>query len=314
VQNAFSIDVEDYFQVSAFAGAIDRRQWDHYECRVVPNTQRLLALLEREQVRGTFFVLGWVARKFPGLVRDIDRGGHEIGCHSFWHRLIYELSPEEFREDLRLGRDVLEQILGRSVTAFRAPSFSIVERSLWALEILADEGFRDDSSIFPVRHDRYGIPGAAAHPFAIDTAAGRLREFPPAVCRVLGCNLPVAGGGYFRLFPWAFSRRGLQAINHTAGRPFVFYLHPWEIDPAQPRLPGSWKSRFRHYINLESTERKLLRLLQTFRFGTLSEVLDQQPQPPIVSIADLRQRRGRREPVSEPRRSVWLPRRARQRV
>jgi polysaccharide deacetylase family protein (PEP-CTERM system associated) len=280
VTNAMTVDVEDYFHVSGFAAQIDRRQWDSFESRVVPNTHRLLRLFERRQVRGTFFVLGWVADRHPQLVRDIQRLGHEIGCHSYWHRLVYDLTPEEFREDVRRSRDVLEQITGEKVRAYRAPSFSIVARSLWALEILSEEGFECDSSIFPVRHDRYGMPSAPRFPSKMSakmqSANGSTRdllEFPPAIHRFLGSNIPVGGGGYLRLYPIGLTCHALAQINKRHRRPFLVYVHPWEVDPDQPRLAGSRRSRFRHYVNLATTERKLDKLLTTFKFDTMYETL-----------------------------------------
>jgi polysaccharide deacetylase family protein (PEP-CTERM system associated) len=281
--NAFTVDVEDYYHVSAFEGHIDRQRWHEYESRVGANTRRILQLLEDHQVRATFFILGWVAQQDPGLVRDIDRAGHEIASHSFWHRLVYRQTPDEFRQDLRQSRDVLEQIIGRPVTAFRAPSFSITRRSLWALEILVEEGFQLDSSIYPVYHDRYGIPDAKPHVHQIHTPSGSLWEFPPAVVRMGRLNLPVSGGGYFRLYPEAWTRRWLSRINHT-GRPFVFYIHPWEVDPHQPRLKaGSRVSRFRHYVNLGRTEAKLKRMFREFRFGGIKDVVASYNQTTLIA-------------------------------
>jgi polysaccharide deacetylase family protein (PEP-CTERM system associated) len=279
--NAFTVDVEDYYQVSAFERHIDRGSWHEYESRVAPNTRRILRLLDEHNVRGTFFILGWVAEKHPELVAEIDRRGHEIASHSYWHRLVYQQTPEEFRRDLRQSRDVLEQIIGRPVTAFRAPSFSITRRSLWALEILVEEGFRVDSSIYPVYHDRYGIPDARPHIHRLETAAGPLWEFPPAVRRVGRWNLPVSGGGYFRLYPRAWTQRCIEHINR-AGRPFMFYIHPWEVDPDQPRLRvGSRVARFRHYLNLAGAEGKLNRLLGSVRFGGLQHVVEMYGGPAL---------------------------------
>jgi polysaccharide deacetylase family protein (PEP-CTERM system associated) len=276
VLNALTIDVEDYFQVSAFEGHVARHDWHHCESRVVENTRRLLHLLDERNVRATFFVLGWVAERFPQLVRDIHATGHEIGSHSYWHRLVYELTPDEFRSDLQKSRDVLEQIIGEPINAYRAPSFSITKNSFWALEILADEGFTIDSSIFPIYHDRYGIPDAQPGLHQIDTASGDLWEFPPAVVRKARLNIPVSGGGYFRLYPLPFTIRSLRSINQQLARPFVFYVHPWEIDPEQPRLrAGSWLARRRHYVNLRTTESKLRRLLASFRFGCLRDCIKQ---------------------------------------
>lgn len=272
--NAFTVDVEDYFQVSAFERHIDRNDWHRFESRVVANTHRVLRLLNQEHVQATFFVLGWVAERFPELVRDIHRDGHEIGSHSYWHRLIYRQTPEDFRADLLRSRRVLEDIVGQPVTAFRAPSFSVTHRSLWALGILAEEGFLSDSSIFPIRHDRYGIPGAHRFPHVLSTSAGPLWEFPATVRRLGPLNFPVSGGGYFRLYPFSWSRHALTHVNQRDGQPFMFYIHPWELDPAQPRLRvGSMLSRRRHYLNLHSTEAKLSWLMRHFRFGRLCDVL-----------------------------------------
>lgn len=275
MQNALTIDVEDYYQVSNFEKQIDRDQWSHYASRVVANTERLLDILARRDVFATFYILGYVADRHPELVRRIDAAGHEIGSHSYWHRLVYDLSPEEFREDLKRSRGVLQDIIGKPVTTFRAPSFSITKRSLWALEILVEEGFTTDSSIFPVRHGRYGIPDAPCQPYSLDLPAGRLWEFPVTVYRVGKLtNVPVAGGGYFRLFPLAMTIQLLRQVNAKQGRPFVFYLHPWELDPQQPRLnAGSRLQRFRHYVNLSTTEAKLVRLLEKFNLGRLDQSL-----------------------------------------
>jgi polysaccharide deacetylase family protein (PEP-CTERM system associated) len=250
---------------------VDRADWDRFESRIVASTDTILEILEAASVRATFFILGWVAERQPGLVRTISAAGHEIGCHSYWHRLVYEQTPQAFREDLRRVRGVLQDLVGRPVVAYRAPSFSITRRSLWALDILIEEGFRYDSSIYPTLHDRYGIAGAPLAPHRLVRPAGEIREFPMPVYRGLGYPLPVGGGGYFRLYPYAVTRTGLRAIN-AAGRPVAVYVHPWEFDPGQPRLaPGRLKA-FRHYVNLHRTERRLARLLRDFAFGTLGEV------------------------------------------
>jgi len=275
--NAFTVDVEDYFQVSAFERQIPRTEWPNYECRVVENTTRILDLLDRHQVKGTFFILGWVAERFPDLVRQIDAGGHEVGSHSYWHRLVYELSEAEFRDDLRKSRDTLSEIINKPITSYRAPSFSIVERSKWALDILAEEGFDSDSSIFPVSHDRYGYQNVEPHIHTIETAAGPITEFPLCYRQMMGYRLPISGGGYFRLYPFFFSHRCFHHLNRKSKRPFVFYIHPWEVDPLQPRMKvGSRLSRFRHYVNLKRTERKLDSLLKSFQFGRMDEVIAQQ--------------------------------------
>ncbi len=273
--NALTVDVEDYYHVSAFEGAVRRDGWDQYTSRVVDNTQRLLELLARHGVKATFFVLGWVAERYPELVREIDVAGHEIGSHGYWHRLIYRQTNDEFRDDLRRSRDLLEELVGRPVTAYRAPSFSITRQSQWALQVLSEEGFLVDSSVFPVYHDRYGIPGAEPRIHRITTPAGTLWEFPPSVVKWAGLTWPVGGGGYLRLYPLWLTCRGLARINRREQSPFMVYLHPWEVDPSQPRLGvGSVSSRFRHYVNLSGTERKLEGLLARFRFGTVREVVE----------------------------------------
>jgi polysaccharide deacetylase family protein (PEP-CTERM system associated) len=270
--NALTIDVEDYFHVSGFEGCVDRSQWDNYPSRVADNTYRLMDVLATAGVHGTFYVLGWVAERQPALVKVIRAAGHEIGSHGHWHRLIYSQTPGEFRADLRRGRDVLQDILGDKVTAYRAPSFSITRQSLWALDVLIEEGFQLDSSIYPTRHDRYGIPDAPLEPHRLERQDGALWEFSPPVYRFAGRPFAVGGGGWFRLYPYGVTRACLRSINR-AGRPFAVYLHPWEIDPDQPRLTPGRMAAFRHYLNLRRTEGRLKRLLRDFRFGTLSESL-----------------------------------------
>jgi polysaccharide deacetylase family protein (PEP-CTERM system associated) len=282
--NALTIDVEDYYHVTAFEEQVPRRQWDQYPSRVVVNTRRLLRLLARHEVRATFFVLGWVGRRFPALVREIADAGHEVGCHGYWHRLIYRMTPDEFRRDLRQARVVLEDVVGRPVVAYRAPCFSVARTTLWALDILRDEGFRYDSSIHPIWHDRYGIPDANRFPHRVAGEGPELWEFPPSVLRCGPMNVPVSGGGYFRFYPVRFTGACLAWINRRHGCPFMFYIHPWEVDPDQPRIPCPRGTRWRHYINLHSTAGKLEWLLGRFRFGPLSDALehylgDQQPQP-----------------------------------
>jgi polysaccharide deacetylase family protein (PEP-CTERM system associated) len=272
--NAFTVDVEEHFQVSAFEATVHRDQWSGLPSRVVANTKRLLALLDRHAVKGTFFVLGWTAKRHPALVQDIEAAGHEIASHGFWHRIVYGQSPDEFREDIRLGRDVLQDIVGHRVIAYRAPSFSITRRSLWAREILVEEGFEVDSSVFPVHHDRYGIPDAPLEIHRIETPSGPLWEFPPSVACLGGMRLPVGGGGYFRLYPLSVTTVLLRRIHRLERRPFMFYIHPWEVDPEQPRIAVKSRiSRFRHYCNLSSTEAKLSALLDQFRFAPMGEVL-----------------------------------------
>ena len=287
--NAFTVDVEDYYHVSAFERQIERSHWERYDSRVAANTLRALDLLDRHRTKATFFVLGWIAQRWPDLVREIHRRGHEIGSHSYWHRLIYDQSPEEFRRDLRWSRDVLQDAIGAPVRAHRAPSFSITRQSLWALRILAEEGFLMDSSVFPIRHDRYGIPGSRPEIHRLDTTAGPLWEFPMSVVRLAWMNVPVGGGGYFRLYPIGWTLRLLARINRIHRRPFVFYVHPWELDPGQPRLrAGSRLMRARHYLNLAGTETKLEILLKAFRFGRLCDFLPGEASPADGSEVGLR--------------------------
>lgn len=276
MRNALTVDVEDFYQVSAFERHIPRGQWLEYPQRVAASTRTILEIMAETGTRGTFFILGWIAAQYPELVREIVAAGHEIGLHSNLHRLIYEMSPDEFREDLRTGKAILEDAAGLAVDMYRAPSFSITRQSLWALDILVEEGIRYDSSIFPILHDRYGIPGGRTDIHTIQTPAGPLYEFPPAVCRLLGKNLPISGGGYFRLYPYRLSRCLLHSVNRKQGRPFVFYIHPWEVDPGQPRLPfGSRATQFRHRVGLGRNAAKFRRLLRDFRFGGMREVMDE---------------------------------------
>ena len=273
VTNAMTVDVEDYFHVSVFDGVVPRHEWATLESRVVRNTHRLLELFAETSVRGTFFVLGWVAERHPDLVRAIVDGGHELASHGFAHRLVYDLTPAQFRDDVRRSKAVLESAGGVAVLGYRAPSYSITPRSLWAIDILIEEGFSWDASIFPIHHDRYGIPVSPRHPYVLERERGRLVEVPGSTVRVGSFNLPVAGGGYFRLLPYAWTRWGIDRLNRTEGRPAIFYLHPWEIDPDQPRLRTSRLGRLRHYRNLDQTEDRLRALLSDFRFSTVTRVL-----------------------------------------
>jgi polysaccharide deacetylase family protein (PEP-CTERM system associated) len=287
ILNAFTIDVEDYFQVAALAPAVDRSSWPTRESRVERNTGVLLEMLSEHGIRGTFFVLGWIAERHPALIRRIAAEGHEIACHGFSHQLIYTQTPDEFREETVRSKRILEDLAGAAVIGYRAASFSITRRSLWALDVLIDLGFEYDSSIFPIRHDRYGIPGANRRPGTLAAPSGRsLLEFPMSAASYLGARVPVSGGGYFRLLPYFVTRSGLRQINRRSGAPFTFYLHPWEIDPDQPRVRVGWLSRFRHYTNLHRCEPRLRQLLKEFRFGAMREVLAEiglLPQPGITA-------------------------------
>ena len=361
--NILTIDVEDYFQVHAFSGVIKYGDWSNFECRIERNTDRLLSILNAssindgstatlsnsithspnnsltQKVQGTFFVLGWIAERYPDLVRRIQKEGHEIACHGYAHRLVYTQSRDEFSQDIKRAKSILEDITGKEVIGYRAPSYSITNKSQWAFDVLVEEGFKYDSSIFPIRHDFYGMPEAPRFPFVVslngndncefsmlnvefntappnkcstaarsnslthslinpasgisepqhrNTAAHSnsltyslinsraLIEFPISTVRLLGTNAPISGGGYFRLFPYSLIRKGLRSINKKEGGPFIFYMHPWEIDPKQPRINGlSSRSKFRHYVNLNKTESKLRRLLSDFQFSNIRQLLTQ---------------------------------------
>jgi polysaccharide deacetylase family protein (PEP-CTERM system associated) len=275
--NALSIDVEDYFQVNAFVRNVRRDQWDSYPLRVGANTARILDLLDEFGITATFFVLGWVAERLPALVKEIHARGHEVACHGYGHELIYNIGADAFRTDVRRAKQLLEDQIGSQVQGYRAPSYSITGKSMWALDILIEEGFRYDSSIFPVYHDTYGVPDAPRFPYRISRPCGSITEFPLTTypLRLGGkeYRLPIAGGGYLRLLPCELIRRGIASINAAEQQPAVLYFHPWEIDPGQPRIKASLKSRFRHYLNLEKTESKLRHLMQGLEFGTMAQVL-----------------------------------------
>jgi polysaccharide deacetylase family protein (PEP-CTERM system associated) len=319
--NVLSIDLEDYFMVSAFENMVMREDWKQYESRIERNTYHLLEILDNAQIpspSATFFCLGWVAEQFPHLIKTIHSRGHEIASHGYNHRVITSMSHEEFREDVRRTKAILEDLIGEKILGYRAPSYSITRRTLWALEILAEEGYLYDSSIFPIHHDRYGIPDAPRYPFYIefgdadilsqlkapkylnkisrsdDAVRGKKSnsdmktpvalysmtdnffvEFPISTLRIFGYNFPIGGGGYFRLFPIQFTLWALRQIQREDGVPFVFYIHPWEIDPVQPGVPGvSLISRFRHYVNIRKSEGRLKKLLQEIRFSSFCRILE----------------------------------------
>ena len=267
--NALTIDVEDYFQVSALAPHIPRSEWDTRECRIERNMDRILALLDQRGTQATFFTLGWVAERYPTLVRRIVEGGHELASHGYGHQRASDLSQDEFRADVERAKKVLEDIGGVAVRGYRAPSFSIGHGNLWALDVLADTGHAYSSSIYPIRHDHYGMPDAPrfAH------QRNGLLEIPVTTLRMGGVNLPSSGGGYFRLLPYGVSRWMLRRVNSVDRESAIFYFHPWEIDHAQPRIPGvSAKTRFRHYVNLHRVEARLERLLSDFRWGRMDRI------------------------------------------
>ncbi len=269
-RNAMTVDVEDYFQVSAFERHISRAQWERFPSRVERNTDRILDLFSEHEVRGTFFVLGWIAERHPGLIRRIADADHEIASHGYEHVRIFRQRPREFREDVTRTKKLLEDLSGCEVRGYRAASFSIRKDTLWSVEILQEVGYRYSSSIYPVHHDLYGIPNAPRFPFRHD--GNGLLEIPITTVKVLDQNLPVGGGGYFRIYPYGFFRRALSRVNRDEGQSAVFYFHPWEIDPDQPRQRVGLKARFRHYVNLHRTESRLRRLLVDFRWGRVDEV------------------------------------------
>jgi polysaccharide deacetylase family protein (PEP-CTERM system associated) len=279
ITNALTIDVEDYFQVSAFAPYIARADWDTRECRVERNVQRILALLAEHDTKATFFTLGWIAERYPQLVRDIVAQGHELASHGYGHQRASELQPAEFDADIGRAKALLEDIGGVEVRGYRAPSFSIGKGNPWAFDSLQRAGYRYSSSVYPIRHDHYGMPDAPRFAYA---ARDGLIEVPVTTLRVAAQNFPSSGGGYFRLFPYALSRWLIGAVNRRDGQAAVFYFHPWEIDPQQPRVPGiDARTRFRHYLNLGRMERRLQRLLTDFRWDRMDRIfLERSAQAP----------------------------------
>ena len=272
--NALTFDVEEYFHAEAFSSVVRPQEWPSLESRVVGATERLLDLLDETGTSATFFVLGWVAERHGGLVRAIQTRGHEIASHGYGHQMITRLNRAQFAADVRRGKAAVEDVTGTAVIGYRAPTFSVVRGTLWSLEVLAEAGFRYDSSIFPIVHDRYGIPDAARFPHRVAAGPGvEIGEFPLSTIAWLGWRFPVAGGGYFRLLPYVFTHRAVRHLNEREGQPAIVYLHPWEIDPAQPRLPVGWVTRFRHSVNTQTTESKIHHLLRDFRFAPVRDVL-----------------------------------------
>ena len=271
ITNALTIDVEDYFQVSAFAPYIDRADWDNCLCRVERNVARILAMLDEHGVKATFFTLGWIAERYPGIVRDIVAGGHELASHGYGHQRASDLEPKAFFEDIHGAKVLLESLGGMEVKGYRAPSFSIdASNRDWAFECLARAGYRYSSSVYPVRHDHYGMPEAQRFAHVVHAP---LIEVPPTTVRAFDRNWPASGGGYFRLMPYALSRHLISRVNRRDGESAVFYFHPWEIDAAQPRVPGiDAKTRFRHYVNIGCMESRLNRLLKDFRWGRMDSI------------------------------------------
>jgi len=274
MKNALTIDFEDYYQVSAFSETVIVDEWNAYSSRIENNTTKLLSMLDEGNARATFFILGWVAEKYPKLIREISDSHHEIACHSNVHRSVYTMGVGEFREDTRKAKEILEDITGKSVFGYRAPSFSIKCNSLWAYEILAELGFSYDSSVFPIKHPNYGWPQAPRFPFKIRTASGSIVEFPMATLELVGMRAPLGGGAYLRLLPYWYTRWGLHYINTAEDRSACIYLHPWELDSEQPRMRGSVSARLRHYLGLRGAESKFRRLLGDFQMQPLNSVID----------------------------------------
>lgn len=272
IRNALTIDVEDYFQVSAFSGHIPRSSWEDLPCRVERNVDRILALLDKNQIKATFFTLGWIAERYPFMVKRIAENGHELASHGYAHHRVTELSREQFYEDVTRSKALLEDISGQPVKGYRAPSFSINGDNLWALENLEMAGYRYSSSIYPVKHDHYGMPNAPRFAFTPDNTR-KLLELPVTTVSFFGRNFPAGGGGYFRLWPYVASRWFLQRVNRVDHQPAIFYFHPWEIDPDQPRQTGiSFKTRFRHYLNLGRMEKRLDLLARHFSWGRMDQI------------------------------------------
>lgn len=272
--NALTFDVEEYFHAEAFAGRVRPEEWPSLESRVVRATERILELLAEAGVRATFFVLGWVAERHPGLIRAIDAEGHEVASHGYGHEMVTRLSRSEFTSDLVRAKAILEDVMGRPVVGYRAPTFSVVRETLWCLDVLAETGFLYDSSIFPIIHDRYGMVDAPRFPHRRKGASGAsIAEFPLSTVSWLGWRLPVAGGGYFRVAPYPLSAWALRRLNRRENQPAIVYLHPWELDSGSPTLPANWTTRLRHCVHIGSTESKLRALLRDFRFAPVQKVL-----------------------------------------
>jgi polysaccharide deacetylase family protein (PEP-CTERM system associated) len=274
VRNAFTVDVEEYFQVEAFSGHIDRRSWDRLPSRAMKQTGKVLELLDEFHVRGTFFVLGWLAERNPGLIRDIRDAGHEIASHGFEHRMISKMTPEEFRGDVRKSKEILEGIAGAAIEGYRAPTFSILEKTSWAYEILLHEGFRYSSSVYPIWHDRYGWPGFGHRPRKMAAnEKGEIWEVPMTVGSIGPIDIPFGGGGYLRAYPLSLTKAFFRILEKK-GRSAILYIHPWELDTDHPPVKAPFLKRLRHFFGIERMERKLTDLLRTKEFGTVAELVE----------------------------------------
>jgi len=283
VLNAFTVDLEDWYQ----GLEIDSSAWQGFESRLEQSTKTLLNLLEQHQVKATFFVLGRVAEQHPDLIKQIASAGHEIGCHGYSHQFLYKLSPAELRAELKKSKDLLAELSNQEVVSFRAPFFSVTKNSLWALQILKEEGFRYDSSIFPVHNYRYGLPSAPRTPFQISLNDNNtLKEYPISTIKMLKLNFPFSGGAYFRLFPWWLTRKCIYKLNQQ-NIPVIFYIHPWELDPDHPRVKLPKRISLTHYARLSSTYKKLVKLLKHFKFTTLKELAEREEQGPSLLPEEL---------------------------
>ncbi len=272
MKNVFSVDLEDYYMVSGYSSVIRFEDWEKFEGRIEGNTGKLLDLLNRHEVRATFFVLGWVARRYPELVRRVHSSGHEIASHGYNHKPVFEMTPEEFARDLALTREILENVTGEKVVGYRAPSYSITRKSMWALDILVEQGYRYDSSIFPIRHDFYGYPDFSRCPVAVTVeGGGRILEIPMSTIRLMGRNIPVCGGGYFRLYPFALTAWSIRRLNRRDRLPAIFYIHPWELDEEQPKVNAGAIRNLRHRINIGKSENRIRELLNRFSFCSFRE-------------------------------------------
>jgi polysaccharide deacetylase family protein (PEP-CTERM system associated) len=272
--NALTFDIEDYYQVEAFKDVVKLEEWSHYPSRVVENTGKIVDVLDEYKIKATFFVLGWVAERFPNLVVQLAEGGHEIATHGYAHQMVYKQTEAEFEQDLVKSINILEKLSGQKIRGYRAPTYSIIEQSFWAYDVLIRHELSYDSSIFPIVHDRYGVPNGERFPHRVERGNGQaILEFPLSTLRIGKWNFPIAGGGYLRLLPYLFLKAGLRWIN-SQQHPAILYLHPWELDPDQPRFRNiPLLTKFRHYVNLHSTESKLRKLLRDFQFAPIREVL-----------------------------------------
>ncbi len=286
IYNALSIDVEEYFQVEALREVIPYCQWEELPPRINKNINHILDVLEAKKIKATFFCLGWVARKHPNIIKKIATAGHEVASHGWSHTPIFRLNPEEFRREIRKSKALLEDLAGKEIAGFRAPTYSITSQTIWALQILAEEGYRYDSSIFPIYHDLYGFPEAPRFPFFLKDI--HLVEFPISTFTLGNLKIPISGGGYFRLFPYKLTRFLLQKFLQKEQKPFIFYIHPWEFDPHQPRFKAPLKSRFRHYLNLSKTKKRFEKLLDDFSFAPVKDVLEKFKTLPSWTLGELK--------------------------